>query len=55
MESNKADMSAKFLLSIPILVAISGLLSEFNILDFSYLFFVGVIFGKYYYKMKKNN
>lgn len=51
----KTEMAATFLLSIPVLVAISGLLSGFNILDFSYLFFVGIIFGKYYYKTKKNN
>lgn len=55
MESKKTDISAVFLLSIPVLVAISGLLSEFNILDFSYLFFVSIIFGKYYYKTRKNN
>jgi len=55
MKDRRVDISVLFLLSIPVLVAISSLLTEFNIFDFSYLFFVGVIFGKYYYKTKMHN
>lgn len=55
MKDRRVDISVLFLLSIPVLVAISSLLTEFNIFDFSYLFFVGVIFGKYYYKTKRHN
>jgi len=55
MKERRVDISVIFLLSLPVLIAIFGLISKFNILDFSYLFFVGVIFGRYYYKTKRNN
>lgn len=55
MKERRVDISVTFLLSIPVLIAIFGLISKFNILDFSYLFFVGVIFARYYYKIKRNN
>ena len=55
MESKKMDISVVFLLSIPVLVAISGLLVEFNVLDFAYLSLVIVIFAKYYYNTKRHN
>jgi len=55
MKERRVDISVIFLLLIPVFVAIFGLISKFNILDFSYLFFVGVIFARYYYKIKRNN
>ena len=55
MKKKKIDISALFLLSIPVLMAISGLVFQFNRLDFSYLILVIVLFGRYYFKTKKQN
>ena len=46
------DISILLLLSIPVLLAISNLFIEFNILDVTYLVLVIIIFGKYYLKTK---
>ena len=40
------------LLFIPVFIAIGGLLTEFNVIDFTYLLLVIIIFGKYYFKVK---
>lgn len=48
----KDDLSILFLLSLPILLAISNLFIRFNALDIIYLGLVVVIFGKYYLKTK---
>lgn len=55
MKNRRADISVMFLLAIPVLVAISGLFIKFNILDFSYLLVVGIIFARYYYNVKRHN
>jgi len=50
----KTHIAALFLLSIPVLVAISGLLIKFNKLDLTYLVLVSIIFTRYYF-IKKHN
>lgn len=50
----KTHLAALVLLSIPVLVAISGLLIKFNKLDLTYLVLVSVIFIRYYF-IKKHN
>ena len=51
----KTHLAALFLLSIPVLVAISGLLIKFNKLDLIYLVLVCIIFARYYFKIRKHN
>ena len=50
----KTHRAALFLLSIPVLVAISGLLTKFNKMDFTYLVLVSLIFLRYYFNKKYN-
>lgn len=55
MEERNSKIAVLCILSIPVLLAISGLITEFNILDFSYLSLVAIIFGKYYFISRKQN
>lgn len=53
MEDRKTDLAVLFLQFIPVFIAISGLTTKFNVLDFTYLMLVFIIFAKYIVKIKK--
>lgn len=55
MNDKKADSATLVLLFIPVFIAIGGLVTEFNVIDFTYLLLVFIIFAKYYIKVKNKS
>jgi len=53
MEDRKASLAILTLQFIPVFIAISGLITKFNMLDFTYLLLVFIIFAKYYFMVRK--
>ena len=52
MKNKKIDVATILLLLIPIIIAISQLVSNFNLFDLTYLLLVAVIFVKYFIRTK---
>lgn len=52
MEDKKSYIAIIILLFIPVIIAISQLISNFNMLDLIYLVFVAVIVLRYFIKVK---
>ncbi len=53
MTNNKVDLPSLFLLFIPVLFALSKLLTDFDAIDVAYLYVVVLIFLRHYFIMKK--
>ncbi len=53
MNIKNSDVASLILLFIPVFIAIAGLATKFNLVDFIYLMLVGVTFLKYFVKTRK--
>lgn len=52
MDDKRANIAVLVLIFLPVYIAISKIVVEFNVIEFGYLLLVAILFLNYFYKEK---